>query len=140
MTERLAERVLEELIALRVDDAAIDIALAAMEGDAALETHLAGSTTPTRPDPSPNPRQPVGAFLTAITVEGFRGIGKTVTLELPAGPGLTVITGRNGSGKSSFAEALEFALTRNTYRNKQDNSDFSAGWRNLHHPEPCSLG
>jgi hypothetical protein len=35
---------------------------------------------------------------------GLRGIGPRQTLELVPGPGLTVVAGRNGSGKSSFAE------------------------------------
>ncbi|MFI6300179.1 AAA family ATPase [Nonomuraea sp. NPDC050790] len=51
------------------------------------------------------------AYLKAVTVRGFRGIGRTTRLDIPAGPGLTLITGRNGSGKSSFAEAIEVALT-----------------------------
>jgi DNA repair exonuclease SbcCD ATPase subunit len=33
------------------------------------------------------------------------------TLEVERGPGLTLVVGRNGSGKSSFAEALELLLT-----------------------------
>jgi DNA repair exonuclease SbcCD ATPase subunit len=31
-------------------------------------------------------------------------------------PGLNVFVGRNGSGKSSFAEAVEYALTEETAR------------------------
>ena len=52
-----------------------------------------------------------GAYLESITVEGFRGIGAKRTLELAPGPGLTLVIGRNGSGKSSFAEAAEILLT-----------------------------
>ena len=46
-----------------------------------------------------------GAYLTSLAVEGFRGIGARQTLALTPGPGLTIVVGRNGSGKSSFAEA-----------------------------------
>lgn len=46
-----------------------------------------------------------------MTVEGFRGIGAEATLHVQPGPGLTLIVGRNGSGKSSFAEAAELAVT-----------------------------
>lgn len=49
----------------------------------------------------------------------------------PSGPGLTVVTGRNGSGTSSFAEAAELALTGVSSRgnDKQSNKPL---WRNLH--------
>ena len=50
-------------------------------------------------------------FLESIRIEGFRGIGPQADLNLTPLPGLTVIVGRNGSGKSSFAEALEHLLT-----------------------------
>src|ERR1700712_3206228 len=50
-------------------------------------------------------------WLRSVTVEGFRGIGAPATLQLEPSPGLTVIVGRNGSGKSSFAEGLELLMT-----------------------------
>jgi len=54
-------------------------------------------------------------------------------------PGLTVIAGRNGSGKSSFAEALELALTGETHRWKSSNAARRKNWRNIHHGEPCEI-
>ena len=81
-------------------------------------------------------QQPRVAFLKSVTVEGFRGIGKPATLDLPPGPGLTLVIGRNGSGKSSFAEALELLLTGDTFRWKDKRSKvWKEGWRNLHHPK-----
>ena len=55
-------------------------------------------------------------------------------LELRPGPGLTLVVGRNGSGKSSFAEALEVLLTGDSLRWKERAAVWREGWRNLHHP------
>jgi hypothetical protein len=55
-------------------------------------------------------------FSCRITAQGFRGIGPEATLDLTPSPGLTLVVGRNGSGKSSFAEGLELLLTGDTYR------------------------
>lgn len=78
-------------------------------------------------------------FLSNIKVSGFRGIGSTANLELHPAPGLTVVSGRNGSGKSSFAEALELALTGTSYRWRERQSLWSESWRNLHKPSPCAV-
>lgn len=78
-------------------------------------------------------------YLTSITVSGFRGIGSTAKLDLHPVPGLTVISGRNGSGKSSFAEAVELALTGSSYRWRGKQALWSESWRNLHKPNPCAL-
>lgn len=79
-------------------------------------------------------------YLSSISVVGFRGVGRQARLDLFSAPGLTVVSGRNGSGKSSFAEALELALTGTSYRwhNKQSTL-WTESWRNLHHPDPCSI-
>lgn len=76
-----------------------------------------------------------GVFLRSITVHGFRGIGPTATLRLNPGPGLTLVVGRNGSGKSSFAEAAEFALTGGNRRWDGRSTAWREGWRNLHEPD-----
>ncbi|WP_280406651.1 AAA family ATPase [Nocardia carnea] len=80
-----------------------------------------------------------GIFLRAIRVEGFRGIGPEAVLELPAGPGLTLVTGRNGSGKSSFAEAAELALTGANRRWAGRSAAWREGWRNLHRSDPVRI-
>ena len=75
---------------------------------------------------------PVRAYLESVAVTGFRGIGPTCKLRLQPGPGLTLVVGRNGSGKSSIAEALEFALTGDSLRWAGKSLDWKNGWRNLH--------
>lgn len=44
-----------------------------------------------------------------IQATGFRGIRNPLRIEIPAG--FAVVTGRNGSGKSSLWDAIEFTLT-----------------------------
>ncbi|MGB3440560.1 MAG: AAA family ATPase [Actinophytocola sp.] len=62
-----------------------------------------------------------------------------MTLPLHPGPGLTIVTGRNGSGKSSFAEGLELALTGDRYRWRNKPVLWTNGWRNLHQSTPYSI-
>jgi AAA domain len=81
----------------------------------------------------------LGVYLKSVSVEGFRGIGPKATLYLTPGPGLTVVTGRNGSGKSSFAEAAELALTGENKRWEDRSSVWKEGWRNLHEPDPTAI-
>ncbi len=72
------------------------------------------------------------AYLRSVTVEGFRGIGREAKLSLNPGVGLTVVVGANGSGKSSFAEAVERLLTGSIGRSEKAAADELANWRNLH--------
>ncbi|MGW7574983.1 AAA family ATPase [Streptomyces sp. NPDC054765] len=80
----------------------------------------------------PQPGQRV--FLESISVSGFRGIGRKACLPLSAKPGVTLVVGRNGTGKSSFAEGVETAFTGRTARlDKQRGEVWRRHWRNLHH-------
>ncbi|MCV7281686.1 AAA family ATPase [Mycolicibacterium flavescens] len=113
------------------------VVLAALEGSSDLSEVLGDQTTRTElveslTTPAATTTEPTGAYLTSITVEGFRGIGPEVTLPLKPGPGLTVVAGRNGSGKSTLAEGLELALTGTNSRWKNKPAIWSQDWRNLH--------
>jgi hypothetical protein len=122
----LRDHVLKRLEAdTQPEDEWAPLVLAALEGPEALRSLL---------DEFPSP-EAEDAFLRRITAQGFRGIGPQATLDLTPGPGLTLVVGRNGSGKSSFAEGLELLLTGDTYRWSQRSKVWRDGWRNLHHPQ-----
>lgn len=124
-----------------LSDEAKYFVLAALEGPTALQELLDGISTPHVPEPSGSKlvEEPVGAFLTSITVAGFRGIGPKAALALHPAPGITIVSGRNGSGKSSFAEALEFAITGSSYRWENKAKLWADTWRNLHQGDPCEV-
>jgi energy-coupling factor transporter ATP-binding protein EcfA2 len=112
--------------------------LAALEGDTQLDDYLLNGTATRDGIEQPAAEAPAGpatgAFLRSVQVTGFRGIGAPVTLSLEPVPGLTIVAGRNGSGKSSIAEGLEMLLTGGTYRWKNKKStQWSERWRNVHH-------
>ena len=94
-----------------------------------------------RPDQTDrtSPAEPIGAHLRSITVSGFRGIGPEVRIPLHPGPGLVVIAGRNGSGKSTIAEALEMALTGESYRWLSRTAVWTDSWRNPHGGATASI-
>lgn len=129
--------VLDRLAADEELAAGVDlIVLAACEGPESLDQALDGSPKP-RPEVvrSSSDAEPAGAYLTSVTVEGFRGIGPATKLDVTPGPGLTLVVGRNGSGKSSFVEGLEYLLTGQSLRwDGRKSRLWAEGWRNLHHP------
>ena len=121
------------------------LVLSACDGEAGLARYLDDGVEPPKPkkptkgkakgkdgketEVSESPR----AYLDTIAVRGFRGIGPESAVKLRPGPGLTLVIGRNGSGKSSFAEALEVLLTGTSVRWADKGSRFwKEGWRNLH--------
>lgn len=137
MTDDLAlhDLVLERVAPAELPGRVKDLVLAAFESEDVLTATLAGARSPTWTEASTEKQGvPPEMFLRRITVRGFRGIGPETVLELDPGPGLTVVSGRNGSGKSSFAEAAELVLTGENRRwsGKEHNKPlWRDGWRNL---------
>ena len=131
----------EELIADRLEQSGLDrrasdMVLAALLSEDELWTVISGTdNAASAKQPTPDASAaapPSGLYLRTIEVEGFRGIGPTAALRLQPGPGLTIVAGRNGSGKSSFAEAAECALTGDNMRWSGRSQVWRDGWRNLH--------
>ena len=119
---------------------ATDFLLAALESDESLSAQLGGQARPYSGAPAvTTPPHPAGAYLQSLTVSGFRGIGQAATLAVTPGPGLTLVVGRNGSGKSSFAEALEVLLTGNLRRWEKLPVVWRQGWRSVHYPDHAQI-
>lgn len=112
-----------------------ELVLAAFDGQDALRHQLSGDPIPAITLPAAAVTPP-NAYLASLAVEGFRGVGPPTTLSLPPGPGLTLVVGRNGSGKSSVSEALEMVLTGSNRRWLERPKVWTEGWRNLHHGPP----
>lgn len=116
------------------------LVLAAYEGSDELYQALEGAFRAERAQPSPAAAVEVPrTYLKSIGVAGFRGVGPESVLRLEAGPGLTLVVGRNGSGKSSFAEAAEVALTGANARWTGRLKVWREGWRNLHVSAPARV-
>ena len=142
-TDNLRDALIEYMLDRDVESAVSGLVLAAWDGSAALRAYLAGEAAPTpveRPSTQASPSfETRRSYLKRISVRGFRGIGDEAILELPAQNGLTLVLGRNGSGKSSFAEGAEMLLTGENARWKGKTADWKDGWRNLHAEEQPAL-
>ncbi|MFG2010595.1 AAA family ATPase [Micromonospora sp. NPDC048868] len=120
-----------------VPDHTAELVLAALSGQDDLAAVLDGGKTSLDLAVPSDEAHTGRIWLSSVTVAGFRGVGPERTLQIAPGPGLTLVVGRNGSGKSSFAEAVELALTGDSARWAERNSVWRTGWRNLHSPDPC---
>lgn len=139
MDDTLLDIVLQRLERFPLAERATSLLLSALEGDEALATELDTERETGRAErgragqPGEPFPEPVGAYLKSLTVSGFRGIGPAATLKVLPGPGLTLVVGRNGSGKSSFAEALEVLLTGTLLRwDSAKSAVFRNGWQSKH--------
>ena len=113
--------VVDRLETLSPPHGAANLVLAAFQGADAVDSALRGEhdAALTNEAEAAADAAPSAVYLTAIEVEGFRGIGPPTTLSIDPGPGLTLVVGRNGSGKSSFSEALEMVLLGTNQRWEQ---------------------
>src|SRR5690606_17972363 len=87
-----------------------DLVAAALAADTAVppevaETVLASIPESVAAETAGTGEALAGMFVRSITVNGFRGIGQQARLPIQPSLGLTLVVGRNGCGKSSFAEA-----------------------------------
>jgi len=59
-------------------------------------------------------------YLSRVSISNFRTYGEDFSLDLPEEPGLTVICGMNGLGKTAFFDAIEWALLGEIQRLSSD--------------------
>lgn len=62
-------------------------------------------------------------YLSRIEIENFRTYGEDFKVDLNPSPGVTLICGMNGLGKTGFFEALEWALTGDVRRLSEKRKD-----------------
>ena len=133
MADSIEDLVLKYIYRDKLEPTVSDHVMAALDGT--LDQFIDGESNrrrAERPRPSAEAVVPARAFLKHISVTGFRGIGPQASLEVVPGPGLTLVVGANGTGKSSFAEGLEFLLTGENSRWEGKAKEWQQGWRNLH--------
>ncbi len=104
MTDSITERLQALTDEKGLDPAVVRLMWAAFTGQADLDTAITDAAAEFAPPTTSTGGGEVPVWLNSIAVEGFRGIGPRAELVVDPGPGLTLVVGRNGSGKSSFAE------------------------------------
>jgi chromosome segregation protein len=78
--------------------------------------------------------------ISSVACAGFRGIKNELRVAVP--PGFLIVSGRNGTGKSSFCDVIEFALSGQLRRQegdteRQERIDDYVWWRgDGAHPNP----
>lgn len=87
----LAPEIVERLTADPKPDSDRDLlVLAALDGPDALASYIDGSVQPARPEPQTKQaasREPIGAYIKTLTIEGVRGVPSTSWRFTPSGSG-----------------------------------------------------
>lgn len=91
---------------------------------------LAGSPSPSEVWPTPN----VGWTLAQVSIQGYRGVSNNdpLVINFDPTPGLTVLHGLNGAGKSSISDAIEVGLTGKTSAGSAGTAGKAALWDPVH--------
>ncbi|WP_129840317.1 AAA family ATPase [Streptomyces sp. RFCAC02] len=114
---------LADLVRTRLGEAALTESVKALLKEALGESETRGIS-------------PVGrVYLDSLTINGFRGIGPRARLNLSPRPGVNLVVGRNGSGKSSLADAIEVGFTGTRAHRPGQNATRGGHWANLHNAE-----
>lgn len=137
MVNPLQDALLDRLSAEGRDgDALVWMVLTAAESAEALDRLLADGAPARRPrarERDGGDGDVARTFLGNVELRSFRGIGPDALLPIEPGCGVTLVVGRNGSGKSSFAEAIEVAFTGTSERwRRKGNKEWTRGWLNVH--------
>lgn len=134
MDRALYDEVIQALNASELGEEEKGCVRAAIGGEASVESLLNGEDFECSP-PGETVERAAEIFLTHIAVQGFRGAGPRSELTIDPKPGLTVVLGRNGTGKSSLAEGLEVVLggldDSQRWDGRDNEKEWRQGWRNL---------
>lgn len=140
MADSFEDLILERIYGDKLEEQVADYVIEALAGT--LDRFIDGESEEARAQQRPPAAQaapPAKAFLERLSVTGFRGVGPRADLEVVPGRGLTLVVGANGTGKSSFAEGLEFLLTGENSRWQGKDREWQQGWRNRHGEEAPRL-
>lgn len=114
---------LADLVRTRLGEAALPESVKALLKEALGENETRGTS-------------PAGRiYLGSLAVNGFRGIGPRARLSLSPRPGVNLVVGRNGSGKSSLADAIEVGFTGTRAHRPGQDATRGGHWYNLHNAD-----
>ncbi|MEU0147347.1 AAA family ATPase [Streptomyces sp. NPDC006288] len=120
---------LAETVATRLAESALSETVKALVRDA-LGSDTADAGTATTSSAASG-----RVYLDSIAVNGFRGIGPRTRLSLSPRPGVNLVVGRNGSGKSSLADAMEVGFTGTRAHRPGQDATRGGHWYNLHNAD-----